>query len=177
MIYKYGHEDGLKGLEAEYEFDNDILFIKIQGSNHWIDYVLNFIAWPRKKYDRCKYHRIWFRETKKFAEHLKTKYGEIKEAYAIGHSLGGASAAILPALMKETHFKVSIINSPKIGNRKATKWVDENADIVAHYDKGDVVRYLPLLYSSYKKKHKYASTKPFWKAHANLPSWWGAFFS
>ena len=179
MIYEYGKKDGLKGLEAEYEFNNDILYIKIQGSNYWTDYLLNFFAWPRKKQNGCRYHRVWLKDAKKFAKHLKESHQEwnIKEAYVIGHSMGGVTAAILPALMKNIHFKVSIINSPKMGNKKAVNWLNDNADVVAHYDKGDIVRFLPLLYKNYKVTYKYSNTKPFWKAHINFPPWWNAFFS
>jgi len=179
MIYKYGKADGLKGLEAEYEFKDEILYIRIQGSNHWLDYVMDFLAWPRKKFEKKKYHRFWFKQAEKFSLHLKSKkeLKKVKTIYVIGHSMGGANAAILPIFMPNKKFVIKVINAPKAGNKKAIEWLHLNTDFVAFFDKGDIVRFFPLLYHIYFDRRSYAKTKPFWKAHGNLPDLWFLFFN
>jgi hypothetical protein len=178
MIYNYGRKDGLKGLESEYEFKDEILYIRIQGSNSWQDFFWDFLAWPRKKYNGKKYHRFWFKQSEKFATFLKSKrqLKKVKKIQIVGHSMGGANAAILPIFMTNKKFEIKLINSPKIGNKKAVDWLKENTETVAFYDKGDIVRYFPLLYKKFSDNRSYEKTKPFWKAHSNFPVFWKKFF-
>ena len=179
MIVSYGRKDGLKGLEAEYEIKEKSLYIKIQGSNSWQDYVWDFLTFPRKKYNGKKYHWFWFKQSKKFAEYLKEK-GIVKSVdniFIIGHSMGGANAAILPVFFPDKKFIIELVNAPKMGNKKAMQWLENNTQTIAFYDRGDVVRRLPLLYHKYFDNRSYGKTKPFWKAHANFPLFWDKFFN
>jgi len=69
-----------------------------------------------------------------------------------------------------------LVNSPKIGNKKAVEWLKENAEITAFYDRGDIVRFLPLFYKKFYDNRSYGKTTPFWKAHKNFPIFWKKFF-
>jgi len=94
MIHSYGKKDGLKGLEAEYEFKDEILYIRIEGTNSFLDGLMDIIAWPRKKYNGKKYHRFWFKQAEKFSDFLKTKrqLKKVKKIEIVGWSMGGANA-------------------------------------------------------------------------------------
>ena len=178
MIESYGRKDGLKGLEAEYEFKGEELYIKIEGTNSFIDGIMDILAWPRKKYNSKKIHRFWFKQSEKFANFLKTKkeLKKVKTIVVIGHSMGGANASLLPLFMPNKKFIISLINSPKVGNKILTDWLHLNSDLIAFYDKGDIVRHLPLFYHKFYKNKEYDRTRPFWKAHANFPKSWTNFF-
>lgn len=167
---KYGYNDGLKGLEADYWVIHDTLHIQLWGSNHWTDYVKNFFAWPRKKIGTHRVHRFWYNLAKDLVSKLPVNWGTITHVKVIGHSLGGAVASILPFFLgPRIGVEVLSINAPKSGYTDSTH--------KAYYDKGDIVRHLPLLYPRYRKRLKYADTKPFWSAHDNFPGIWFRFKS
>jgi hypothetical protein len=158
---KYGYEDGLKGIEANYHVLHDILFINISGSNHWTDYVKNFFAWPRKKVRGYRVHRWWFKLAQELVDDLPVDWDTIRIIKASGHSLGGAVASLIPlAAWPFVEAETKSYNAPKSGYT--------GPHHRSNYDKGDIVRHLPLLYPKYKIRKSYAHTKPFWKAHNNV---------
>ena len=188
-INKYGWNDGKRGLEATYLLDyNKTLRIRIEGSNHWTDYLGDFMAWPRVqpwKNSPIKLHHFWHRMALIFWRHLISEItdNEITEIRLMGHSMGGAIAAILLMYLpsKNVQRQAYLINAPKIGNADAVRWLWDdvmalNSTIVASYDKGDIVRKLPFFYCRYPWNRPYAKTRPFWKAHVNLPDEWKTFF-
>lgn len=179
-INEYGFDDGKRGLEVRYVLLDEILYIKILGSNHWRDYLDNLIAWPRKKYwrrEKFKFHRVWWKMARGLFDHIM---GEVQGHYIegfniMGHSMGGAVAAIMPFLLPSGTKKVWIINAPKCGNRAVSKHLPVLCELTALYDYGDIVRRLPAFYSRYPNLFPYDRTRPFWKAHNNLPAIWRDF--
>lgn len=161
---KYGYKDGLKGVEADYWQVHDTLYIKLYGSNHWTDYVLNFVAWPRKRVGPYKVHRFWYRLAKDLSSKLPVDWDNINIVKVMGHSLGGAVGSILPLLLPAVEFHMTSINAPKSG---AT-----SSNHVAYYDKGDVVRHYPLFYPKYDVRTQYSFSKHFIPAHDNFPECW-----
>ena len=189
-IQEYGYSDGKRGVEAQYLLDEDmVLHVRIVGSNHWRDYAGNLLAWPRVrpwKSSRIKFHPIWHRMAEAFANLLIAEMSghEVKEIRLMGHSMGGAVAAImlfyLPAGIPR---QAILINAPKIGNASSSRWLWGDfmcgySLITALYDRGDIVRRLPFFYCRYPFNRPYTAkkTRPFWKAHVNLPDEWGSFF-
>lgn len=176
-IYQYGREDGLKGVEARYMYEGNTLYIKIEGSNHWTDYALNFLAWPRVRPvndKRVKTHPIWTRWAWQMADHLKAETAGLIIIHwrIIGHSMGGSVGALLP-LFSDVLCFVTVINSPKIGNRRAVELIeDKEAFVTARHDDGDIVHHLPLFYAKWTDREAYGSTKGIGKAHNNKgPAW------
>lgn len=178
VIHKYGYSDGKRGLEAEYVLRNGLLKIKIVGSNHWTDYITNFMAWPRIEINHGKVHRAWWAMATNFADHLYREFPAIQnyEIYIVGHSMGGAVAAIMAdTLPPPAYVVIKAINAPKCGNREYRDWLYWNTTFTALHDKGDVVRHFPFFYAKYRGTREIGSTVPFWKAHNNLPLWWNDF--
>lgn len=172
----YGLQDGRRGVEATYDRDSFRLTIKINGSDHWYDYLVNFLAWPRKKVAGGRVHRMWYRMARELHVNITKNVDmkKVKFVYIKGHSMGGPISVYLGVLLRKTSTIVEVINAPKAGNRAYIKYMNTKIIMQAHYDKGDIVRFFPLLYWPYSFKVKYANTKPFWKAHNNFPSWWNA---
>ncbi len=179
VIHKYGHDNGNIGLEVSYVLRGHVLKIQIDGSNHWVDYLTNFFAWPRVALAQGKIHAVWGAMALQFVDHLMVEFPNIAtlDLRIVGHSMGGAVAALIPAFLPKLNAppSITVINAPKAGNRAYREWVFWDTAFSALYDKGDVVRHLPLLYAKYWGGCKVASTVPFWKAHNNLPGWWGSF--
>ena len=107
----------------------------------------------------------------------------IDEIRIMGHSMGGAVAAILlfPLPSNGIQRQTYLINAPKIGNAAAIRWLwkdvmQTNSTILALYDRGDIVHRLPLFYSRYSWNRPYAKTPLFEKAHFNFPEEWETFF-
>ena len=177
----YRREDGLKGIEARYMYEGNTLYVKIGGSNHWTDYALNFLAWPRVRPvddKRVKTHPVWTRWAWMLADHLKAETAghSILVWEIIGHSMGG-SVGTLMALFSDTCLTNTItsINAPKPGNRSAVVWMEGLDDILDRHDDGDIVRHLPLLYARWTDRAMYGATRPFWKAHNNKGTDWDEF--
>jgi len=190
--FEYGYEDGLRGVEAKILINDDNqMFIKIVGSNHWRDYLENLLAWPRVRPvddKKVKTHRVWTRQAwglSVFVNDLIEKYG-ISELLVIGHSSGGAVASLLPIFIKRHSVNgiyIRTVNAPKAGNSRANIKAFQPSTlhygITRWYDGGDIVRRFPLLYKKplavFDRDIRYASTKPFWKAHNNMPYTWKKF--
>lgn len=177
--YTYNPEEGNQGLEAAYLTDGETLCIKIYGSNHWTDYALNLFAWPRAShpdYTGVKTHAVWTRWAYNLYCHLSeaTTDMEIKEWQVIGHSMGGAVAALL-SLFSPICTNVWAINAPKPGNRKAMKLIDKRCDALMSYDGGDIVRFFPFLYARFERSFRHGKTKPFLDAHNNKGKLWVSF--
>lgn len=168
-IHKYGYDDGKRGLEAAYWVDDDTLYVKIFGSNHWRDYAACLLAWPRKRIPHGKVHRAWANMAVSLAVDIMMVLEELPDnVHIIGHSMGGAVGAILPAMLRYKKCAVQTINAPKPGNRKYMKWLSNRCILTAYYDKGDIIRFFPLMYRRYANRSEYDNTRPFWKAHNNL---------
>lgn len=180
-IYKYGYEDGLQGVEARYKLIGKTLCVKIYGSNHWTDYLKCFFAWPRIrpwKNSRTAYHPAWWFMAHELWDHFlcEIQGHEIDKFDIIGHSMGGAVAAILASYLPE-YKRIVTINAPRCGNRWAMSNLKTSCSIYfkALYDRGDVVRRLPFFYAKYPNQMGYGNTRPFWKAHNNMPVEWMVF--
>lgn len=166
MTHKYGYEDGKRGVEAKLCIVEDTLKIKIYGSDHGYDWLMNLKAWPRK----YGFHRGWYREAELLHEFVENnfKQSEYGSVEIIGHSAGGAIGAILMFLFYQP-VKVTTINAPSHGRR------DRHTDaITALVHSGDIVTYLPLLYAKPERKY-YGDLTWFWKAHNDMPDEWEGF--
>lgn len=182
-IYTYGYTDGKKGLEARYMLTGSTLYVKIPGSDHWSDYLRCLFAWPRVRpfFNLVKLHPTWSFMARKILVRLKREVRKhaIKRIEVIGHSMGGAVAAILMLYFSNnTSTVVTLINAPKCGN-KAAMWALRRcgADIHVLYDQGDIVHKLPLFYCNYplRSRRWYARSYGWGKAHNNMPREWEEF--
>lgn len=175
--YQYGREDGLKGVEARYMYEGNTLYVKIGGSNHWIDYLSNLLAWPRARPvddKRVKTHPVWTRWAWQLTDHLKAETEGLTIRYweIMGHSMGGSVGALLPLFRGVWPSSVTAINSPKVGNRNAVQYLEYNAYVEDRHDSGDIVRFLPLTYARWTDRAMYGTTKGIQKAHNNKgPAW------
>lgn len=179
--YSYGAHDGLHGLEASFKLIGSILYIRIQGSNIWRDYVDCFLyAWPRVrplKNRRIAFHRKWWSEAEKFREHLGTITAgeEINEYQLLGHSAGGAQVYALSFLLPPRRITITTINAPRFGNRAAGIWINPYAICRSLFDAGDIVRRWPIFYARNPNPEQYGHTKGLEKAHINFPKEWREF--
>lgn len=173
----YGYEDGKKGIEATYWIDGKTLFVKISGANHWHDYFQCFLAWPRLKLTWGKVHKKWFyMATELYVDILyRTVAKEYDAVHIAGHSMGGAAGTLLGMCFRRKEVTVVTINAPKVTDATGQISINNSMEVYNEYDKGDIVRHLPAFYRKTTDGYYYASTKPFWKAHNNMPAWWEGF--
>lgn len=185
-VYKYDDGNGKRGLEATYMLRDTTLYVKIPGSDHWWDYLVNFAAWPRvcrQMTGQGKFHRKWWQMAYTLFCHLWKEMDDqaqsVKRVEIIGHSMGGAVAVTLGLMLPtRVYRKVTVINAPKCGD-KAAMWAVRATymELLALYDAGDVVHRLPLFYTAYplRSRRQYASTRGIGAAHNNMPAEWGEF--
>ncbi len=177
----YGPKDGRRGLEASLRYDGrGNLFIQIPGSDHIHDYLINLQAWPRvllPETNGARVHSRWLMLASDFADYIKGKVAapERKNLYIAGHSMGGAVAAILPWFLTYQKCRVLTVNSPKAGNKNFVQWLKDNVDFRHYFNAGDIVRHLPVFYAQYPDNQQFSKSRPFWKAHNDMPWWWHSF--
>jgi len=160
--YKYGYEDGRRGVEAKISVNDGLMKIKIYGSDHGYDWLVNFRAWPR----RYGFHKGWYNEAEKLYDFIDENVEDhIEKIEIIGQSAGGAIGAIL-MFMFYLPVTVITVNSPSHG--KAYR-MSENITALVH--RGDIVRHFPIFYAKPKIK-KYGRFTWFWKAHNEMPEVW-----
>lgn len=183
--YNYGKENGEKGLEATYMLRDDTLYIKIPGSDHWWDYLVNLRAWPRAALYvdlPSKLHPVWLRMARNLWKDIWPSHEDakqIKRVDIIGHSMGGAVGAIAAIEASWVRpVKLTLINAPKFGNRAAVEALrTSGAEVHCLYDSGDIVHHLPLLYANYPERSLkcYGHTRGLGAAHNNKPKSWEEF--
>jgi hypothetical protein len=183
-IHEYGYGDGKRILNAEYLLKDKVLRVRIEGTSPWSDYLgfPRMQPWPNSP---IKLHGEWHHMARVFALHLRDEIAghKVNEIRLMGRGIGGAVAAIMPIYLPFIGIQrqVILINSPKIGNSAASRWIWddvmlENSTVMAVYGEGDIVRLLPLFYCRYPWNRPFEKTRPFWKAQQNLPEEWGEFF-
>jgi hypothetical protein len=182
-IFEYPADGNKNGVNATYCTKNNVLFVKIKGSNSFRDYLDNFLAWPRlaPPEDGFRFHPKWFHEAWSLSEDIikNVTWDDRQTMVVAGHSAGGAIATMLPYFLKCSYATIYPVNAPKSANKKYYQWLkEEGHSVIVRYDKGDIVRFFPLLYAKYPDHRRgwcYASTRPFWKAHNNLPFWFHSY--
>jgi len=166
----YGYNDGKRGIEMKYWVVDGKLNIKLGGANSFYDYFSCLMAWPRKNINGLKFHRKWYSMAVRCLNALHYLVSGVVTSVEIrGHSMGGAVGNILAWFIKNRDIDVVSIsvNAPKVGNKKAQRAFSKY--VLATYDKGDAVRFLPLFYAPYVLHLLYDETKcNIIEAHNNL---------
>ena len=102
-IYPYGYDNGKYGAEAKYSLQEKTLILNLYGSNHWRDWVDNFMVSRMKTVNgQLKAHRAWYYYAFRLYHFLKREIfpnNEITNIIIVGHSMGGAVGAILQQLL------------------------------------------------------------------------------
>ncbi len=168
-MIKYGYEDGARGVEAKIWIDNRVLKIKIYGSDHWWDWIINMKMWRRQGY-----HAGWAREAGKlFLFFVKQSIKSYDSIEIIGLSAGGAIAGVLGWIFYgPIPVHVTTVNAPKFCSRKRLKEIEKYMTALVH--RGDIVTYLPPFYAAPKREY-YGDKTWFWTAHNETPEEWKEF--
>jgi len=168
-MIKYGYDDGARGVEAKIWVENRALKIKIYGSNHWWDWLINLKMWRKEGF-----HAGWLKEAKKLYAFIRMHELPDNDIHILGLSAGGAIGGILRWLYFidcESAYLITI-NSPKFCNRRRMGIIKRRMLSLVH--RGDIVTYLPPFYAAPKRKH-YGDKTWFWKAHNETPEEWKEF--
>lgn len=186
--YFYGKDDGKKGLEARAKRKGTTVYIEIEGSNIFVDYLTAFFgAWPRVKPFPglpFKFHRVWWRDTKEFSIRLKHDMwrDDIQTFKIQGQSAGGSQALYLPFLINGNNWlrcvygSITAVNSPNCMNNEAREFLDPPYwKIDCPYDGGDIIHLWPLGYAKNPGLREFDHTRGLVAAHNNKPKSWEEF--
>jgi hypothetical protein len=147
----YNDNENNTGVEWYIEEKEKELIIRIPGTNATLDWVTNFIFFPIQYYNsNAKVHSGWYKEyiqsciNVKITEIIKKK--NYKKIIIMAHSKGCATALFLTQYLAQV-FNVQIetflLASPKVGNYRFKKLVENNAIVHNIQVKGDAVCKLP----------------------------------
>lgn len=167
--FKYGYDNGKYGAEATGMLLCDTLVLRLPGSNHWRDWVDNFMPFRMKTlFENLKVHRAWYYYTLRLHRFLSREIfpeSEIRTIHILGHSMGGAVGAILQQfLIKENQYAIKDVHCYTYGApRPFSRRV---CTVTAFVNRGDIVPSMPFWRPAcgliVKSKKFYF---PFWKAH------------
>jgi len=129
---------GKEGASVRFNDDNDHyihfrkeskVYVTIKGTSN-LENVIYDLEYKKvfNNLLNCWVHEGFFKTSKKIYEDLIKIYSPEDEIHLTGHSYGGAVAAILGMLLKNSHYKVHQIitfGQPKVTNDEGCKYFDK----------------------------------------------------
>ena len=177
-VERCGYEDGKYGVEAKIALKKGgVLVVNMYGSNHWRDWIDDFIQLPARLvfrkpktritspvYKNLKARRKWLNHAHKFIRYLESEIfpeNNIVQLIFVGVSMGGSVSAICQQILirKGWNTVVKMYGAPRCFNQRVTA-------PYSYRNRGDIVPYLPFWLK------KLGTDRPsekfhflFWKAH------------
>jgi len=155
------------GTEIEYEIVNNEIHLFLSATNSSLDWVTDFLPWPRKKYRGKKFHQYWLKDAIQVLDWLYLMIEElslnIDTVKIMGWSRGGVVGEYLSILI-ENDFKTYVLSvgGPKSGLKNHTALKATRLK-----QKSDIVPLYPILYKNFTKIEIEGKRDWFWKAHSN----------
>lgn len=148
---RFNDNDNHRGIEGFFKIKDGKLIFFVEATNHFWDWVVNFLPFIRTKVYGRRVHYLYYRGARWLVDYLREAIGpnmhEVVEVEAHGHSKGAGEAEIAAWLIyQEWHIQSRLFT---YGGARGMSHGYEDA---VHYEhRGDPVPYLPF-WPLYRRK-------------------------